>query len=869
MAERIVSAGVFTNEIDQSFLPAAIGEIGAAVVGPTIKGPANIPTYVSSMAEFTELFGGFTKNSYVPYTANQYFSNGGSSLLVTRTMWNETRYVDSGSYLLQLWRSGSASTGTPAQRYNSENTHTAWLLPTAIYDAVEAPLTGDLYVVNENNKDDYAAILGATNSYLTSSLLLNSGSFLLKISGGYDGSVPGFDANSLSFKLNKWYVLSFNPADTNHIGKIIPRKPDAVNSPFYLKYLDEVSYGIFNAATGADGDENVWFPTGSSAPWYRDSATGYKALATYASTPYVVSQQFTLDDEATELSLFRFHTLSYGDAANYEVKIGIRDIRTAEETGDPDGYGAFSVEVRRVNNSLIPKSPFISNDTDLTPEVLEQYNNVNLNPKSVNYIGRKIGDKYEEVDESGNISVYGSFPVKSKYIRVQMIDAVANGTMNKQAIPFGFGQTFIAEEDPSSISGSFVGLSILTTQYNGTEYNPNRYHGMNYDHSRNVQWLTDGFASYTTNTFNLSECRQSIYANFPSATNPYSGSIGEQLISGSGYFTQKIALSTRKFMLLFQGGHDGCLESKQKFIGTGITSTNSQGFDLNGLAADGSKSYDRAFKRLADADWYDFNLLFVPGVLSTDHTYTTQKATQLCYDRQDALYIMDLHEQDDNIQTAVDQALTIDNNYVATYSPWVRLIDPTTNTPTWVPPSVAVAGALAFNDQTAAPWYAPAGLNRGGLSGITDTYKVLTQADRNKLYENRINPIANFPNDGIVIWGQKTLQGRPSALDRVNVRRLLIEVKKYIASATKYLVFEQNTTETREKFLAIVNPYLESVQARQGLSAFKVVMDSTNNTQAMIDQGILYGQLFLQPTRTAEFIILDFNILPTGAAFPE
>lgn len=869
MAERIVSAGVFTNEIDQSFLPAAIGEIGAAVVGPTIKGPANIPTYVSSMAEFTELFGGFTKKSYVPYTANQYFSNGGSSLLVTRTMWNERRYVDSGSYLLQLYRSGSATSGTPSQRYNNENTHTAWLLPTAIYNPTETPDVGDIYVVNNQNSGSYSTQLGTSDGYLTQSLEENPGTFLLKISGGYDGSIPGYNANALSFKLNKWYHLSFNPADTNYIGKIIPRNPDAINSPVYIKYLDDISYGIYNAQTGQAGNETYWYPTGSQVPWYRGTAPSYTEMATYASTPYVLSQQTTLNDEATELSLFRFHTLSYGDAANYEVKVGIRDIRTAEETGDPDGYGAFSVEVRRVNNSLIPKSPFISNDTDLTPEILEQYNNVNLNPKSVNYIGRKIGDKYEEVDVSGNIAVYGTFPVKSKYIRVELVDAVANGTMNKQAIPFGFGQTYMPEEDPSSISGSLVGLSLITSQYNGIDYSPNRYYGMNYDHSRNVQWLTDGFASYTINTFSLSEQRQSEYANFPSATNPYSGSIGEQLISGSAYFTQKIALSTRKFMLLFQGGHDGCLESKPKYTGLSITSTNSQGFNLNGLAASGSKSYDRAFGRLADADWYDFNLLFVPGVLSSDHTYTTQKATQLCYDRQDALYIMDLHQQDDTIQTAVDQALTIDNNYVATYSPWVRLIDPTTNTPTWVPPSVAVAGALAFNDQTAAPWYAPAGLNRGGLSGITDTYKVLTQADRNKLYENRINPIANFPNDGIVIWGQKTLQGRPSALDRVNVRRLLIEVKKYIASATKYLVFEQNTTETREKFLAIVNPYLESVQARQGLSAFKVVMDSTNNTQAMIDQGILYGQLFLQPTRTAEFIILDFNILPTGAAFPE
>ena len=176
---------------------------------------------------------------------------------------------------------------------------------------------------------------------------------------------------------------------------------------------------------------------------------------------------------------------------------------------------------------------------------------------------------------------------------------------------------------------------------------------------------------------------------------------------------------------------------------------------------------------------------------------------------------------------------------------------------------------MTFNDSVAAPWYAPAGLNRGGLVSVLEAYSPLSQAERNALYEGRINPIATFPNDGVVVWGQKTLQARPSALDRVNVRRLLITVKKFIASSTRYLVFEQNTSATRDRFLSIVNPYLESVRRNQGLYAFKVIMDDTNNTPDLIDQNILYGQLFLQPTRTAEFVILDFNIQPTGAAFPE
>ena len=180
-----------------------------------------------------------------------------------------------------------------------------------------------------------------------------------------------------------------------------------------------------------------------------------------------------------------------------------------------------------------------------------------------------------------------------------------------------------------------------------------------------------------------------------------------------------------------------------------------------------------------------------------------------------------------------------------------------------------VPGAIAFNDQVAFEWFAPAGLNRGTLTEVIETADRVTHEERDDLYEGRVNPIATFPGQGVCIWGQKTLQGKPSALDRVNVRRLLIAVKKFIASATRYLVFENNTSATRNRFLNIANPYLESVQQRQGLYAFKVIMDATNNTPDVIDRNQMVGELFLQPAKAAEFIVLDFNILPTGAAFPE
>ena len=292
-------------------------------------------------------------------------------------------------------------------------------------------------------------------------------------------------------------------------------------------------------------------------------------------------------------------------------------------------------------------------------------------------------------------------------------------------------------------------------------------------------------------------------------------------------------------------------------------------------------TYRRAIDTIADPEQINMNLLSVPGL--TQETLT-EHMIDTCEERGDAMSIIDLpdvyipaHEaykasKADRVPANPTSTANtfkqrrIDSSYGATYYPWVQIRDVDNNTFVWVPPSVVVAGVIAQNDALAHEWFAPAGLNRG----ITDAVQVksrLTLAERDDLYEARINPIATFPGQGICIWGQKTLQIKPSALDRVNVRRLLIAVKKFIASATKFLVFEQNNAATRNRFLGIVNPYLESVQQRSGLSAFKVVMDDTNNTPDLVDRNIMYGQIFLQPARAVEFIILDFNLTPTGASF--
>ena len=294
-----------------------------------------------------------------------------------------------------------------------------------------------------------------------------------------------------------------------------------------------------------------------------------------------------------------------------------------------------------------------------------------------------------------------------------------------------------------------------------------------------------------------------------------------------------------------------------------------QGFDLSNAEKGGSKAYKRAINAVSNPDEYDINLMVTPGPNHRLHSVVTTHAKNLCEDRGDALYLMDAVGYDTTtISTVTNTVKPLDSNYVATYWPWVKILDTDKNKPVWVPPSAVMAGVISKNDQVAFEWFAPAGLNRGILTEAIDVPTRLTHAERDDLYEGRVNPIATF-KEGICIWGQKTLQARPSALDRINVRRLLIAAKKFIASATKYLVFENNTSATRNRFLNIANPYFESVQQRQGLYAYKVIMDGSNNTADVIDRNQMIGEIFLQPAKSAEFIILDFNILPTGAVFPE
>lgn len=287
--------------------------------------------------------------------------------------------------------------------------------------------------------------------------------------------------------------------------------------------------------------------------------------------------------------------------------------------------------------------------------------------------------------------------------------------------------------------------------------------------------------------------------------------------------------------------------------------------DTQGLLA---TNYADAISILNNKDEYQFNIVTAPGLIYDFGNHKTQldSIISLVEGRGDAIAVIDLEQYGATVSNTTAAAGTVNSSYAAAYWPWLQT-QSATGKNEWVPASTVIPGVYAFTDSAAAPWFAPAGLVKGGIPNVIQAERKVSREQRDLLYRANVNPIATFPGQGIAVYGQKTLQKKASALDRVNVRRLLIELKRFIGGQANNLVFEQNTIATRNKFLAIVNPYLESVVQRQGLYAYRVVMDDSNNTADIVDRNQIVGQIFIQPAKTAEFVVLDFTIEPTGATF--
>jgi hypothetical protein len=545
-----------------------------------------------------------------------------------------------------------------------------------------------------------------------------------------------------------------------------------------------------------------------------------------ALTPWIQSQ----DISGQRYDLFRFETIGAGNAANTKVKIGISNVKPAGSVAGSD-YGTFTVLVRRFD------------DTDNKKVVLETYANITLDPNSPNYIARVIGDRKITIDNLGKVTEAGDWVNNSKYVRVSVKSA---DLIPIQAVPYAHAAY------KSYISGSTADVVLIpaVTLTTGSVADSKFFSGIDLDTNlvkeANKAYLRPIPTGATTGS-------NSVFSLDTTCGLPLTGSSG-------------VDLAKRQFLVAFQEGFDGMAPYTPIYKGSDMTAGNSQGFDLTTSTSSGSVAYGKVVAALS-SDLFDINMVVTPGVVRRLHTNVVTDVLDMVEQRSDCFYIYDGVGPTDTVQQAINDASAVDTNYAASYYPWIKTVDVNTNKLITIPPSVLLPGVFAANDRVAAEWFAPAGLNRGGLVGAVAVLNRLTQSEKDTLYEGKVNPIVQFPGQGIVVFGQKTLQDKPSALDRINVRRLLLTVRKYIASTSRYLVFEQNTSTTRNRFINIVTPYLDGIQQRQGLYAFRVVMDESNNTPDVIDRNILKGSIYLQPTKTAEFIQIDFNILPTGASF--
>lgn len=667
---------------------------------------------------------------------------------------------------------------------------------------------------------------------------------------GLDSTTITSEASSSEFRISGSILgtdisASILPTANNDISDVFGESPNGNKGAYVYTYFEKEALRAGDNLTAS----------GSTVELIQLADQEFTEDVRYATTPWIKSQLIS----GERYDLFRFHSLGDGTAYNREYKVSLFNIKPAGVSNSTD-YAVFSIAVRGFN------------DVDKRPTILETYNNVTLDPASPNYLPKIIGDRHLEIDDSGKQIENGDYPNRSKYIRVEV---KPEGTFPVTAGPFGHG----AYTNPIYVGTdeSLVPAVVYTTGSNeNNSSSAIKFSGIDLEtnvvdvHNHNYLAPIPSNATTGGNTdFSFDGDINALIGGEISTIN-----LGYELTGSNGDDIAK-----RQFTIGFQSGFDGVTPTIKAYKAgeAGWGSGNSQGFDLSTSTASGSVAYVKAINSVSNPDDFDINLVSAPGVVRHHHSYVFDKIVDMVEARQDAFFIGDVVAPEYNslkgrpemqsISLAVTQANAVDSSYVGTYYPWVKTIDNTTGRLLSVPPSVLMPGIYAANDAIAAEWYAPAGLNRGGIVGAVSVLNRLTHAERDTLYDNKINAIASFPAEGIVAFGQKTLQSRASALDRINVRRLLIRVKKFFASTSRYLIFEQNTAQTRQSFLNTVTPYLENIQQRQGLYAFRVVMDETNNTPDVIDRNILTGQIYLQPTKTAEFIILDFNILPTGASF--
>lgn len=525
-----------------------------------------------------------------------------------------------------------------------------------------------------------------------------------------------------------------------------------------------------------------------------------------ANSPVIVGD--IADAVSAGVGLFTVYTISDGVNANKDIKITIENIDLLNNT--------FDLGVRQFD------------DTNESQIYLERFPKLSMDPTNLNYVARAIGDSRDET---------GDYELVSKYIYVEVEADAPVG-----ALPWGFNRIVAPISGGTAFPEFPMDLTFVTTTSLKRQFLGVNFETIDSDH------LMGGWGS----AWNMGATSDNYIKGF----HLNSGATSAFYQTGPSGSTEYLSKSYRRFIVPLLGGGDGWAndDDTRDLLGTTpATSTENQ--------------FKDALDLLASTEDYDINLLAVPGVAISNSIGSY--AIEMVETRADAFYVGDMSSTPTTANAAALTTASIDSNYSATYWPYVKIYDSDNAQDVTIPPTAQALEAIAYTDQISYPWFAPAGLNRGLLTDVIRAKYKLTQDDREELYENKINPIATFAGQGIAIWGQKTLQTRTTALDRINVRRMMLYVEKVIAGAAIYLDFEQNDETSWDRFKGLVQPILDTVKIKRGITDFRVIMDETTNTPDMVERGQMVGQIYIKPTKTAEVILINFNLMAQGATFEE
>ena len=1011
---KFVSPGIFLNEIDNSQLPAGLAGDGPVIIGRSRKGPAMRPYKLQSFEEFVRVFGApvaggenqdtfregnLAGPTYAAYAARAWLAAETSPVTFFRLLG-----VQSPDYSAGSGEAGWKNTGTPTTSLATNGgAYGLWVLNNTgtVADGGESGgdtavngVTGSLAAVFYLEQGSAIVLSGNVRGENDST---TTGSCVMMHSDASAGKSKQFTAQILDSAGAVLYKTAFNfdRDDDYFIRKRFNTNPMLSNASTVdsanlsrgenLYWLGESFEGHVNRiVTGSEAGEQLAFiaPIESGNVSWDERQAGYVD----GRTPWFFSQDMSSDttnyDAKNMTKLFRFHGLNHGEWLQKNMKLSITNLRPSPTKDNP--YGTFDVLLRSAY------------DSDRTPQIIERYSGVDLNPDSENYIARRVGDVYVKWDATNKVlREYGEHTNQSEFIRIEMNPDVDNALTDPELLPFGvFGPprplgwamvsgstdllTFGAADETEGGStpalsgtympvqapdvtqrfpvnggteaGSYIEVSSETDDhpFTGSFYFPatrtrvsaseggftsnsweKAYFGLSTDigydgpeastagayssrfdlgysdYLRGLPFVAgatedsrfDSLTGPPAGTeyswiFSLDDVRRDPNDSSDSQE-PYwvSGSreAGTSVTALSGAYTHIIDPSNNahpavnKFTSAFYGGYDGFdIREAEPFNNA----------DLSGKSEVNHAPYYtlvRAIDSVSDPEYVEANILTVPGVTNVD---ITQQVIDVAEERADALAIIDIEnvytpstentnayaDRLGNVTDAISSLKNrrINSSYACAYYPWVQIQDPLSRQRVWVPPSVVALGTFASSEKKTAPWFAPAGFNRGGLADPTTagmrvlrvTERVVAK-DRDRLYAANINPIAKFPNEGIVVFGQKTLQVTPSALDRINVRRLLIYIKKEISKISTGILFDQNVKVTWSRFKAQAEGFLSTVKSSLGLTEYKVVLDETTTTPDLVDRNIVYAKIFLKPARSIEFIAIDFVITRTGASFED